>query len=431
MLNRHKVVEKTAEALISTGLASLGYNYVNIDDCWQSDRDSATGEIQPDSTRFPSGIPALAAKVHALGLKFGLYSSAGTHTCEKRAGSLGHELSDAMTYASWDVDYIKLDNCFEGELNDYAGNVARYSAMRDALAEAGRPMVYSICNWGFAEVWKWAGDVGNSWRTTGDICDHFEGSWCSAMAILDMNVDLTRYPRPGGFNDLDMLEVGNGGMTPTQYRTHFSAWAALKSPLILGNDLTNMTSETLSILSNADVIAINQDALGLSAHLVRRSGGADVWAGMLANGDRVVLVINRSKKDLPAGSVLVDYTLFGGAAQNAKIEVHDLWTKERRILGDNGGSIKIGAMPADGCAMYRVKSLGGPFAKVEMRAPGTFPLRTWWWALVSFVRWYKTRNARELDMVHGGAATVVFAVLLFGLLTLMGRVKGAKKDKKD
>ncbi|XP_073104665.1 alpha-galactosidase 3 isoform X4 [Elaeis guineensis] len=215
-----EVIRETADALISTGLADLGYNYVNIDDCWSSLRRNQKGELEPDPKTFPSGIKALADYVHEKSLKLGIYSDAGVFTCQVRPGSLYHENDDAELFASWGVDYLKYDNCFNLGIKPEE----RYPPMRDALNSTGHTIFYSLCEWGVDDPALWAGKVGNSWRTTDDITD----SWESMTAIADLNDKWASYAGPGGWNDPDMLEVGNGGMTHMEYRGHFSIWALMK-----------------------------------------------------------------------------------------------------------------------------------------------------------------------------------------------------------
>ena len=234
-----KLIKEMADAMVTSGMRDAGYIYLVIDDCWQIDRD-AQGNILPDPQRFPSGMKALADYIHSKGLKFGLYSDAGTLTCQKRPGSRGYEFQDARQYAAWDVDYLKYDWCSTSTQNAQAS----YSIMRDALLKAGRPIVFSICEWGTAKPWLWARDVGNLWRTTGDIQDCWDckRDWggMGVVHILDLQDGLQSYAGPGHWNDPDMLEVGNGGMTTTEYRAHFSLWCLLASPLMAGNDLRSM-----------------------------------------------------------------------------------------------------------------------------------------------------------------------------------------------
>ena len=239
-----QLITDTADIFVSSGLKDAGYRYVNIDDCWAApERDPRTGRLTAHPERFPHGIAWLADYVHTRGLKLGIYTSAGTQTCARTMpGGLDHEEIDAQTFADWGVDYLKYDNC------NNAGRPAieRYTKMRDALRKTGRPIVFSICEWGQNKPWEWAGDVGNLWRTTGDIND----SWPSVVSILKQNAPLAAAAGPGHWNDPDMLEVGNGGMTDTEYRSHFSLWAMMAAPLLIGSDLRKATPETLRILTN-------------------------------------------------------------------------------------------------------------------------------------------------------------------------------------
>ncbi|XP_010252090.1 PREDICTED: alpha-galactosidase 3 isoform X2 [Nelumbo nucifera] len=258
------VIKETADELISTGLAELGYVYVNIDDCWSSPSRSLQGSLVPDPETFPSGIKSLADYIHEKGLKLGIYSDAGVFTCQVRPGSLFHESADAELFASWGVDYLKYDNCYNLGIKPEK----RYPPMRDALNATGHTIFYSLCEWGVDDPALWAGGVGNSWRTTDDIND----SWASMTTIADLNDKWAAYAGPGGWNDPDMLEVGNGGMTYQEYRAHFSIWALMKAPLLIGCDVRNMTAETLEILSNKEVIAVNQDPLGVQGRKVYAEG---------------------------------------------------------------------------------------------------------------------------------------------------------------
>jgi len=260
------LIRNTAYAIANSPLKAAGYVYVNMDDCWAKTRD-AEGNVHEDPNAFPSGIKALADYVHSLGLKFGLYSDAGNETCAGRPGSLGYEKNDANSYASWGVDYLKYDNCN----NDNLTPEVRYPVMRDALNATGRHIFFSMCEWGVDNPATWAPLVGNSWRTTGDISDN----WGSMTSNLDINNNWFKQAGPGGWNDPDMLEVGNGGMTNTEYVSHFSLWAISKAPLLIGCDVTNLSPETLAILTNSEVIAINQDSLGIQAGKVAQYPGPD------------------------------------------------------------------------------------------------------------------------------------------------------------
>jgi len=254
------IIQETADAILLSGLLEAGYQFVNMDDCWAYDRNTA-GVIQPDPSDFPDGIASLAAYVHSRGLKFGLYSDAGNLTCAGRPGSLSHEKIDASTYAAWGVDYLKYDNCY----NDNIAPEVRYPIMRNALNATGKSIFFSMCEWGVDNPATWAPLVGNSWRTTGDISDTF----FSMLNNLDTNNEWAAYSGPGGWNDPDMLEVGNGGMTYNEYVSHFSLWSLIKSPLLIGCDVRNIDSQTLSILTNKEVIAVNQDALGVQGRKVK------------------------------------------------------------------------------------------------------------------------------------------------------------------
>ena len=258
------IIKGIADAMVTSGLRDAGYTYVNIDDCWHGKRD-ADGFIQPDPQRFPSGMKALADYVHARGLKLGIYSDAGTETCAGRPGSLGHEYQDALQYARWGVDYLKYDWCTTTNVNARGA----YQLISDALAATGRPIFLSMCEWGDNQPWRWARDIGHSWRVGPDIWCAFDSTRVfpnyvqySVIDCINKNDSLRRYAGPGHWNDPDMLEVGNG-LTVNQDRAHFTMWCMMASPLILGNDIRNMNAETKAILTNADLIAINQDMLAV------------------------------------------------------------------------------------------------------------------------------------------------------------------------
>jgi alpha-galactosidase len=256
------LIHDSIDALINSGLFEAGYNYINLDDCWQKYR-GEDGYIIPDNDTFPHGIEPLVEYAHSKGLKFGLYSSAGNYTCQGRPGSLDFEEQDAEIYAKWNIDYLKYDNCY----NRGISSLIRYPTMRDCLNKTEHPIFYSLCQWGQEKVATWAKDVGNSWRTTGDISD----SWNSMITIIDQNDKWYKYAGPGGWNDPDMLEVGNGGMTLTEYKTHFGLWCISKAPLLIGCDITNMSDDIKKILTNKEYIAINQDKLGEQGHKIKRT----------------------------------------------------------------------------------------------------------------------------------------------------------------
>ena len=327
------MVRGEAEAMVSSGMKAAGYEYVVIDDCWQGPRDS-NGNITADPVRFPTGIKALADRIHALGLKFGLYSDAGIATCAGRPGSRGYEYQDARQYAAWGVDYLKYDWC------NTSGQDPRssYELMAHALQSTGRPIIFSICEWGAHQPWEWArGAGGNTWRTTGDISDewkHVGPAYGNGVVdILDRQVGLEGAAGPGGWNDPDMLQVGNGGMTDVEYRSHFSLWAMLAAPLMAGNDLRNMSPATSSILANRDVIAVNQDPLGQQARRIARDGDLEVWSKQLEDGGRAVVLLNRG---VSARTITVRWPQLGYPG-SLKAFVRDLWA--HADLGRYAGSL--------------------------------------------------------------------------------------------
>ncbi|MGW7789574.1 NPCBM/NEW2 domain-containing protein [Streptomyces tricolor] len=282
------MVKGIADLFVQKGLKDAGYQYVNLDDCWALPERDANGRLVPDPVRFPHGIKAVADYVHAKGLKLGIYTSAGTKTCNSAGfpGALGHEYGDARQFAEWGVDYLKYDNCN----NQGVDAKERYRTMRDALKATGRPIVYSICEWGENKPWEWAADVGHLWRTTGDISD----SWSSMLSILKQNLPLAPYAGPGRWNDPDMLEVGNGGMTDTEYRSHFSLWSVMAAPLLIGTDLRKASRATYEILGNKEVIAVDQDPLGKQGVVVSSGGGRWVVAKEMKDGSRAVALFNES-----------------------------------------------------------------------------------------------------------------------------------------
>ena len=333
-----QLIEQEADAIASSGMRDAGYRYVVIDDCWQTARD-AHGVIVADSARFPHGIKALADYVHAKGLKFGIYTDAGTKTCQGRPGTLGHEVQDARTYASWGVDYVKEDWC------NASGLVApvQYAKFRDALARSGRPIVLSICEWGSNQPWDWAPPVGNLWRTTDDIGDN----WPSMLSNLDQNSQHAAAARPGAWNDPDMLEVGNGGMTDDEYRAHFSLWAIMAAPLMAGHDVRTMSPATKDILTNREVIAVDQDPLGKQGMLVWEAPPElQVWAKPLADGSRGVALLNRSGA---AAKITATFARIGLHVDSAT--VRDLWAHEDRGTFHREYAAEV---PSHGVLMLRI-----------------------------------------------------------------------------
>ncbi|ERN05380.1 alpha-galactosidase 3 [Amborella trichopoda] len=334
------VIKETADALISTGLADLGYIFVNIDDCWSTVSRNGKGALVPDPKDFPSGIKALADYIHEKGLKLGIYSDAGMFTCQVRPGSLYHENGDAQLFASWGVDYLKYDNCYNLGIEPKK----RYPPMREALNATGRTIFYSLCEWGEDDPALWAGRVGNSWRTTQDIND----SWASMTTIADLNDKWAAYAGPGGWNDPDMLEVGNGGMTFEEYRAHFSIWSLMKAPLLIGCDVRNMTAETLEILSNKEVIAVNQDPLGIQGRKVSAEGSdycSQVWAGPLSGNRMVVALWNRCSEPV---TIKAKWETIG-LHSSASVLMRDLWKHED--LGNIDGFFEA-IIASHDCGMY-------------------------------------------------------------------------------
>ena len=335
-----KLIRETADAMVATGLKEAGYQYLVIDDCWQVKRDEK-GKIVPDPDRFASGMKALADYVHGKGLKFGLYSDAGTGTCEKRPGSKDHEVIDARTYAEWGVDYLKYDWC-NAEGQDTRDSYARMSR---ALRASGRPIVFSICEWGSTRPWLWAPGIGHLWRSTGDIQDCWDcgKSWggMGVVHIIDIQADLSPYAGPGHWNDPDMLEVGNGGLTVSESRAHFSFWALFAAPLMAGNDLRTMSKETAEILTAREVIAVDQDPLGMQGRKVRDNGPQEVWMKPLADGSRAVILFNRGSEAGPVRVAWEDIGLFPAG----KALVRDLWKKAD--LGPFAGKFEAEVEPHD------------------------------------------------------------------------------------
>jgi alpha-galactosidase len=354
-----KLLKETADAMVSTGMRDAGYQYIIVDDCWQISRDSM-GFIVADPQKFPSGIKALTDYIHSKGLKFGIYSCAGTKTCAGRPGGRGHEFQDAYMYAKWGVDYLKYDWCS----TDGQTQKESYKLMSRMLKEAGRPIVFSLCEWGGSKPWEWAGEVGHLWRTTGDIYDCFDcfkeqGGWTAngVMKILDMQKDMRQYAGPGHWNDPDMLEVGNGGMTASEDRAHFSMWCMIAAPLIAGNDLKNMSPQTLATLTNGDAIDINQDALGVQGLKYKSEDGFETWLKPLKGGDWAVCFLNRS-----AASKAIDFDWMKNVVSDdvskrkldataETFKIKDVWTKKE--LGDTKKVLKA-EVPSHDVLMLRL-----------------------------------------------------------------------------
>jgi len=333
-------VRGIADAMASNGMREAGYVYVNIDDTWEAGR-NAQGEIQTNK-KFPD-MKALADYVHKKGLKLGIYSSPGPNTCAGYEGTYGHEEQDAMTFAKWGIDYLKYDWCGARILYTDEEMPAIYQKMGDALLKTGRPIVYSLCQYGRLDVWKWGPEVGgNLWRTTGDIRD----TWDSMTGIGFRQNELAQYARPGHWNDPDMLEIGNGGMSDTEYKTHMSLWAMLAAPLLAGNDLRQMTPETLAILTNREVIAVDQDKLGKQGTRFSKNGDQEIWTRQLSGGAIAVAFFNRAKDE---AKMSVKWADIGAPA---KRKARDLWLHRDVEAKDPEYSVTV---PGHGVVMLRLK----------------------------------------------------------------------------
>ena len=337
------VIREIADAMVSSGMQAAGYEYVVLDDCWMARSRDENGNLVPDPDKFPTGMQAVTDYVHAKGLKFGLYLDRGTLTCAGYPGSYGYEVQDAALLASWGVDYIKYDNCEAvGKL------IEDFTAMHDALQATGRPIVFSMCTWGFPGTYFSDLDLVHLWRTTSDIQD----TWTSMLKIMGANNSYASFAGPGGWNDPDMLEVGNGGMTEVEYRTHFSMWAFMAAPLMAGNDLRTMDRVTRDILTAPEVIAVNQDPLGNQGKRITRSAeDLQVWSKILSGTDvRAVALLNLSEA---AAGITVNWSDIGLPAGAAA--VRDLWA--RLDLGTFAQDYTA-QVPAHGVVLIKVVSTG-------------------------------------------------------------------------
>ena len=354
------LIKATADKMVELGLVDAGYIYLNLDDGWHGERDEQ-GFIQVDPQKFPSGMKALADYVHSKGMKLGVYSDAGWKTCAGCAGSYGHEFQDAFTYAQWGVDYLKYDWCYTENINPKGA----YKLMSEALKATGRQIWFSMCEWGTAKPWEWAADIAQSWRTTGDIWPYFdtipaefEDQWHGepVMKLVDLNEPLRAYAGPGHWNDPDMLEVGNGSLTLAENRAHFTLWCMMAAPLLMGNDLTTMPEEILQILCNKDVIAIDQDPLGVQGLRLKSEGGIEYWFKPLEGGDWAVCFLNRGAEDKV---VLIDWEslkftdeLSGKTFDPAGCKAQNLWDKKVRARKTKGTQ-KV-YIPSHDVLLYRV-----------------------------------------------------------------------------
>jgi len=345
-----KLIESTADSMIANGMRDAGYVYVNLDDGWSTKERDSSGNLVPDPVRFPNGMKALADYLHQRGFKFGIYNCAGTETCAGYPGGRDHEQQDVKTYASWGVDYLKYDWCHSEGLD---APVA-YKKMSDALAASGRPIVFSICEWGQHKPWTWAKGIGQLWRTTGDIapCWDCKLKWQTGWTLLlEQNVDLAQYAGPGHWNDPDMLEVGNGEMTPSESRAHFSLWCMLAAPLIAGNDVRNMKPEIQGILNNRAAIALDQDRLGKQGTRIRSDENGQVWVKELTDGQWGICLFNTSAASEQMKLNWSDLAFLG----NGEYRIHDLWAG--KDLGDTAPGFSVEVASHD-VALLRLEPRG-------------------------------------------------------------------------
>jgi alpha-galactosidase len=331
------IIRAQADAMVSNGMKAAGYEYVNIDDCWQGQRDS-TGHIHPNK-RFPD-MKALAGYVHSKGLKVGIYSSPGPKTCGGYEGSYGHEEQDAQTYATWEIDFLKYDLC---SLEGKGDQVAAYRKMGQALKQTGRPIVYSLCQYGMEEVWKWGRSVGaHMWRTTDDIRDDYY-----SMIFFGFSQNgLESFAGPGGWNDPDMLEIGNKQMNEDESKTHMSLWAILAAPLLAGNDLSKMSRSTAAILTNSEVIQVDQDSAGMQGRRIRQVGPLEIWMKPLSDGSKAVGLFNTDWGSMP---MTVNFREIG---LGASASIRDLWT--HKDLGNFQESFTA-TVPKHGVVMIKAQ----------------------------------------------------------------------------
>lgn len=338
-----QLMRSSADLLVHLGLATVGYTTLILDDGWPEANRTTDGYLVGSASRFPSGMKELGDYFHSQGLKFGIYSDAGAYTCAGWPGSRGYEEKDAQTWASWGVDYLKYDNCY-APAEDWV--IDRYSTMRDALSKASRNIVYSLCDWGVLDPWLWADKVGHSWRTTQDI----KPNWQSILSNLDGTVGLARYAGPGGWNDPDMLEVGVGtGLSLNEERAHFALWALLKAPLLIGADLRSIQPGSLRILKARELIAVNQDSLGVAGELIWKQGAKEIYAAPIHGGARAVVFLNRHiySSQYYYSRITVHWDELGYPG-NMSAVVRDLW--EEKDIGVYNGSFTAHVDLHDGAA---------------------------------------------------------------------------------
>ncbi len=352
------LIKTIADEMVASGLKDAGYIYLNLDDCWHGERD-AEGFIQPDPVRFPSGMKALADYVHSKGLKIGIYSDAGSATCGGKPGSLGHEYQDALQYARWGIDYLKYDWCNTENVNSKGA----YSLMAKALRASGRDIVFSLCEWGDTQAYSWAENVGHLWRTTGDVnccfdCELDHGGWKSlgVLQIMDKNEKLRQFAGPDHWNDPDMMEVGNG-MTESEDRAHFSMWCMMAAPLILGNDIRTMSSATASLVMNKDMIAIDQDPLGVQGLRYRTESGLEYWLKPLEAGAWAFCILNRTLTPRTVTLNFADFHMFDNLTRltfqtaTHSYKVYNIWAGKEEAPSDKTRKVTI---PAHDVVVYRL-----------------------------------------------------------------------------
>lgn len=340
------LIRETADALVSSGMRDAGYVYLNIDDCWQADERDAGGNLSANPDRFPHGIKPLADYAHRGGLKLGIYASPGTRTCAKFPGSLGHEEQDARNFAAWGVDYLKYDWC--GANDDGQEEIPAYTKMSAALNATGRPIVYAICEYGAKRPWLWGKSAGGHlWRTLFDIFDDY----FSITLIMSRQANVAKYATQQGWNDPDMLEIGNGGMTDAEYRSHFSLWSIMNAPLLAGNDVRSMTPATKEILLNREVIAVDQDWGGAPGVPVKTIGGVQVWAKPMSDGSVAAVAWNNSSTTANVSIAFADL----GLPPSPSYRVRDLWAHTEAQIGD---SLRA-TIAAHASAMFRIWAQAG------------------------------------------------------------------------
>ncbi len=348
------LVKETAEALIASGMRDAGYNYIVIDDGWEAMERDKQGNLVPDPNKFPGGMKALGDYLHSKGFKFGIHNCAGTKTCSGFPGGRGHEFQDAITYASWGVDYLKYDWCYHGTANAEE----TYRTMGNALYATGRPIVFSLCEWGSNKPWEWAQDIGHLWRTTGDITNCYDCQETYSLGwkyILKSQIGLEKYAGPDHWNDPDMLVVGYVGwsanvrpthLTPSEQYTHISLWCLLCSPLLIGCDMTKLDDFTLNLLTNDEVLDVSQDPLGHQAARIAKDGSLEIWAKDLEDGSKAVGLFNRGEDTATVTAKWADLGLKG------KRIVRDLWRQQD--LGKYEGEFKA-SVPRHGVVLVRLR----------------------------------------------------------------------------